>query len=183
MQMLLVKNADGTFTEVPWQGTKGGALYAADVANPSGIALEFWLDVVAATLPTEATSGCIRHENGFRNPKISSVMVSAGTVPLTNINTTVRWCFAESDAAAAILLPATFPVGLPSVQAYDSGSFNLIPVYVGDTEAAGDLRVCQLVLPPDVEIQTSAAVTRLYMAHSITDVTLIFGIAAVEEVS
>ena len=165
------------------QTSTAGAALVYDTANPSGIGLKFWLDVVAATLPTEAGSGCILHTNGFRNPKISSVMVSAGTVPLTAINTTVRWCFAESDAAAAILLPTTFPSGLSSNQAFDSGSFNLIPQYVPDTEAAGDLRVCQLVLPPDLEIQTSAAVTRFYMAHNITGVTLIFGIGAVEEVA
>lgn len=150
-----------------------------------GIARTRWIDVVANTLPTVAGSGTITFENPVFGVKVTSMMVSAGTMPLTAVNPIMRVAVdAANDAAAAILLPDTFPSGDPTADAGQITSFNIPLVYVPDTEAAGDLRVAQLNFPTaGIEIPVSRdGILRLDFAHDITGMTFILGVTALEEV-
>lgn len=166
--------------------TAEGATVVSDAADARGFARTRFIDVVASTLPTIAGSGTIIFPNPVRAITIQSVMVSAGSVPLTAINTVIRYAYgAINDGAAALLLPTAFPGGDPTAEGMQIGSLNLIPVYLPDYNDAGavDQRICQLVLPPNnKEITLESGVSRFDLAHNITGVTLIFGIAAVEEV-
>lgn len=173
------RNPDGTYTKVTYDG---GALITDGL---QGIARTRWIDVVAATLPTVAGSGTITFSNPVFGCRVTSMMVSAGTLPLTAINSVMRVAIdAANDAAAAILLPTTFPSGDPTADAGQITSFNIPLVYVPDTEAAGDLRVAQLDFPTagiDIPV-TRDGITRLDFGHNMTGITFILGITALEAV-
>lgn len=150
-----------------------------------GIARTRWIDVVAATAPTVAGSGTITFTNPVFGVWVDSVILSSGTIALTANNWTIRCAVdAANDAAAAILLPTTFPSGDPTADGGQIMSFNVQPVWIPDTEAAGDLRVGQITLPRPVEIPvTRDGILRLDFAHNIaTTTTIILGIRALEAV-
>ncbi len=151
-----------------------------------GIARTRWIDVVANTLPTVAGSGTITFENPVFGVKITS-MTASGTMPLTAVNPIMRVAVdAANDAAAAILLPDTFPSGDPTADAGQITSFNIPLVYVPDYNDAGaaDQRVAQINFPTSgIEIPVSRdGILRLDFAHDITGMTFILGVTALEEV-
>lgn len=148
-----------------------------------GIARTRWIDVVAATLPTSAGSGTITFTTAVFGIRVTSMMVSAGTLPLTAINSVMRVGIdAANDAAAGLLLPTSFPSGDPTAEGGQITSFNIPLAYVPDTEAAGDLRAAQINFPASgLDINVSRdGITRLDFAHNMTGITFILGITALE---
>lgn len=158
----------------------------SDINNPAGILRTHFIDVVHATLPTEAGSGTIVYDNGpVDNPKITSIYVSAGSLPLTaNNNWIIRYAIdSANDTEAGVLLPTTFPTASEQPVAGQVMSFNPELSYVPDTEAAGDLRVVNLIIPNGgIEIPV-LGVSRLDFAHNFgAGVTVILGVSATEQV-
>ena len=151
-----------------------------------GVARNRFISVTTNTLPTLAGSGCATFISpGVKGITIDSVRVVSGTLLLTaNADYTVRYAIdAANDAAAAILVPLAAPTSSATADAGQVRSFCLTPIFVPDTEAAGDLRVGQLILPAPVYIDVSDGILRLDFVHQIgTAVVLQFGISAVEEV-
>lgn len=176
---IVAKNGN-TLEEI--KSTDGAALITDGF---TGIARTRWIDVVAATLPTSAGSGTITFTTAVFGIRVTSMMVSAGTLPLTAINSVMRVGIdAANDAAAGLLLPTSFPSGDPTAEGGQITSFNIPLAYVPDTEAAGDLRAAQINFPSsgiDIPV-TRAGVTRLDFAHNMTGITFILGVTALEGV-
>ena len=174
------RNPDGTYTKI----TSGGATHVTD--GLSGVARNRFISATTGTLPTLAGSGCATWVSpGVRGVVIDSVRVISGTLSLAaNADLTVRYAVdAANDAAAAILLPATPNTSSATADVGQVGSFCLQALMVPDTEAAGDLRVVQLILPAPVYIDVSDPILRLDLIHNIgTTVVLQFGIRALEAV-
>lgn len=121
-----------------------------------GISRTRWIDVVANTLPTVAGSGTITFENPVFGVKVTSMMVSAGTMPLTAVNPIMRIAVdAANDAAAAILLPDTFPSGDPTADAGQITSFNIPLVYVPGTGSVSVDVNAALVADADAAVAAS----------------------------
>jgi hypothetical protein len=141
--------------------------------------------VEPATAPTLAGSGYIAFTLPVRNPTITSVtLTAADVISLAAQNWTIRVAIDPANEAAALLsLPTTFPTGSPDPVVGQVWSFNLKPIMLSDTEAAGDLRVWQIVLDTAIEIPTSSAISTLAFAHNLNaGMTLVFGVSAVREV-
>ena len=158
----------------------GAALVSTEKA---GVIRTRWIDVVAATAPTIAGSGTVTFAEPVFGVWVTSMMVSAGTLPLTAINPVMRVGIdAANDAAALIMVPTTFPSGDPTADAGQITSFNIPLVYVGDTEAAGELRVAQINFPTEgLEIPVSSdGILRLDFGHNMTGITFILGIRTLE---
>lgn len=150
--------------------------------TPTGMSRNRIIAVAHATLPTSA-SGTALWTTGVRGIVVQSINVTAGTVPLTgNNNWAVRYAIdAPNDAAAAILLPVVPNTPNASADIGQVGSFNVNPVIVPDTEAAGDARVVWLTIPP-VYIDVTDPINRLDFAHNIgAGITIELMIQALEE--
>lgn len=176
-------------TTYRWNGSSfdvvsiGGAALVNDSFR--GIARTRWVSVVAGTAPIAGTSGCITFTNPVFGVKVTSMMVSAGTMPLTAVNPVMRVAIdAANDAAALILLPTIFPSASTTADAGQITSFNIPFVYVPDTEAAGELRVGQINFPTSgIEIPVSRdGIYRLDFGHNVTGMTFIVGVTALEAV-
>ena len=164
-----------------------GAAKVSDAANPQGIVRTRWISVATDTLPVVATSGVASFASpGVKGIVISAVRIVSGTPPInaTTTNYTVRYSVdAANDAADAVLLPTTFPSSSATTNVGQIGAFNVTPVFIPDTEAAGDLRISQIILEKPVYIDVTDPITRLGLAHNIGGtVVLQFLISAVEEV-
>jgi hypothetical protein len=118
------------------------------------------------------------------NPTITSVtLTAADVISLAANNWAIRVGIdAANNAAAALLLPTTFPTGSPTKISGQVFIFNIKPVFMPDTEAAGDLRLVHVVMDAPVRIPVSSSgITRLDFAHNIgANMTLNFGVSAVE---
>lgn len=163
--------------------SSNGAAHVTD--GVIGIARNRWCNVVHNTLPVAATSGVVTFTApGVRGVSIDSIYLVAGPVPLTTTNWRIRYSIdAVNDAADAILLPVTEPGHSATTDIGQVRSFNVTPILIPDTEAAGDLRVILLTLPQPVIISVSDPIMRLGFAHNLgVGVTIQLGISTVEAV-
>ena len=157
------------YSGTSWNKTgTDGAAHVTD--GISGVARNRYITVTTDTLPVLATSGVATYTSpGVRGIKITGVRLVSGTVPLTGaINWVVRYAVdAANDAAAALLLPDTTPTSSATADIGQVGAFNVMPVYIPDTEAAGDLRVGAITLAAPVYIDVTDPITRLDFVHDI----------------
>jgi len=164
-------------------GDASGATLVADPNNPAGMMVTHFINVEPATAPVAGTSGAITYSAPVVNPTITSVYLTSGDViALAATNWVIRVAIGSAnDAAAAIALPTTFPTGAQTAVTGQVFSFNLKPVSLADTEAAGDLRLFQIYIDP-IEIPVSGSgISRLDFAHNLAaGMTLVFGVTAVE---
>lgn len=167
----------------PWEGHNGTGFVSDGVI---GIARNRFVDVAHNTLPVLATSGVASWASpGVRGVVVDSVLVTAGTIalPTTSVsNFRVRYAIdSPNDAYSALILPVAEPTSSATADVDQVGSFTLTPVFVPDTEAAGDLRAILLILPEPVYIDITDPITRLDFAHNLgAGVTIQLGIRAVE---
>lgn len=150
----------------------------------SGLQRGRLVSVTTDTLPVLATSGVATWLSpGVTGLAITGVRLVSGTVPLTGaINWNIRYATdPANDAASAIALPTTVPSSSATLDIWQGGSFNVTPIYIPDTEAAGDLRVGGVILPYPIEIPVDNPIFRFDLAHNIGgSVVLQFTIQAVE---
>lgn len=168
---------------MPWKGTAGMA-HVTD--GNIGIARNRFINVVHNTLPTAAGTGTATFTTpGVVGIVVNSLYLVAGPVPLATTNWRVRYAVdSVSDAAAAVLLPVAEPGHSATADAGQVGSFNVTPVTIADTEAAGDLRIILLTLPKPVYIDVSNPIRRLDFVHNLgAGVTIQLGISSVEKLS
>jgi hypothetical protein len=151
-----------------------------------GVARTRWVNVLTATAPVEATSGWARFIAPVRRVEILSLrVVSLTSFALTQgADWTVRYAINPvHDAHALLMIPTAAPTGSATAEGGEIGSFNVIPIFVPDTEAAGDLRVANIDLPPNLKIDLASGITSLAFTHNIgTAVLMQLHIRALEAI-
>jgi hypothetical protein len=173
----------GTGAWEKMQGISGAGLVTT---SKPGIARNRFVNVAHGTLPVAATSGVFKgFSPGVKNVRVHSVYLVSGTVPLTTTNFRVRYAIdSPDDTIDGLLLPVAEPTGDNDADIGQVESFNLIPVILPDTEAAGDLRVILLTLPTPITLYDGDdPITRIGFVHNLgTGVTIQLGLSAQEDV-
>ena len=154
---------------------------ASIISGAAGVSRTRFVTVAHATLPVVATSGVIAFASRARDPIIQSLFLSAGVLPLTTNNWTIRYSIdPANDAADALLLPVTFPSGSATAENMQIGSFNVMPIVYPNTLDAN--RLIQIVLPSTIKIPTTSGILRMGFAHNLgAGVSIVLGVSAVEE--